>query len=72
MSELGYEQSSSTILSQDNTGAIQWAEGGGNFRRTKHVQIRYHHIRQLVQNGTIRVEYTPTNKMIADMLTKPL
>jgi hypothetical protein len=72
MSELGYEQSSSNILSQENSGVKQWAEGDGNFRRTKHVQIRYHHIRQLVQNGTIHVEYTPTNKMNADMLGEPL
>lgn len=40
--------------------------------RTKHIDIRHHFIRQLIQNGTITVVYCKTSDMIADMLTKAL
>jgi len=36
------------------------------------VDIRYHHIRELVDAGEIVIEECRTDKMIADMLTKPL
>ena len=38
--------------------------------RTKHIDIRYHFIRQHVQDGTIQLEYIPTDQMLADILTK--
>ena len=41
-------------------------------KRTKHFDIRYWFITDLVQRGVISIEYCPTLDMIADMLTKPL
>ena len=43
-----------------------------SFTRTKYIDIRYHHIRKTVQDGTIDIRYCRTNEMIADLLTKPL
>lgn len=40
--------------------------------RTKHLDIRYHFIRQHVEDGIIRLEYIPTADMVADGLTKAL
>uniref|UniRef100_A0A8C5DPP3 Kelch-like protein 10 n=1 Tax=Gouania willdenowi TaxID=441366 RepID=A0A8C5DPP3_GOUWI len=37
----------------------------------KHVDIKYHFIRSSVNNGDITLVYCPTNKMVADVLTKP-
>ena len=37
--------------------------------RTKHIDIRFHYIRELVQDGTISL---PIEDMMADILTKPL
>lgn len=58
----------------DNQSAIKIIENCYNkfHKRTKHIEIRYHHIRDLKQNGFINVLYMPTEKMDADMLTKPL
>ena len=40
--------------------------------RTNHIDIRYHYIHEAKQEGLIKVHYCPTNKMLADILTKPL
>ena len=40
--------------------------------RTKHIDIKFHYLRQLKEDGTIELEYCPTNEMPADLLTKPL
>ena len=39
---------------------------------TKHIEIKYHFIRELVSNGVVQLKYCPTEEMTADMLTKGL
>ncbi|KRX60102.1 Copia protein [Trichinella sp. T9] len=41
-------------------------------RRTKHIDIRYHFIRTEQEQGVVSVEYIPSDKQPADMLTKAL
>lgn len=41
-------------------------------KRTKHIDIRYHYIKDLIRNNGIKIEYLQTEKMVADVLTKPL
>lgn len=41
-------------------------------KRTKHIDIRYHFVKDLVQNGYVKVKYLQTESMVADVLTKPL
>ena len=56
----------STVLMEDNQGAIAIA-------RTKHIDIRYHYVREALQEGTLDLCYCPTEEMVADLLTnKPL
>lgn len=59
-------------LSSDNQACITIAEDPIAHRRTKHIDVRYHYIRQLISFGKARVSYVPTEDMIADVLTKPL
>lgn len=40
--------------------------------KLRHVDIHHHWLRQEVQNGRVLVEWVPTNKMVADGLTKLL
>ena len=61
-----------TVLMEDNQGAIAIAKNPIVHARTKHIDIRYHYIREAVQGRTIKLEYCPTNEMLADILTKPL
>lgn len=41
-------------------------------KRTKHIDLRYHFVKDLVQEKQINIKYLPTDQMIADVLTKPL
>ena len=56
----------------DNNGAIAASNGEKVTRNARHIDIRYHHVRDLVAKGVIDVLYTPSSKMTADGLTKPL
>ena len=41
-------------------------------KRTKHIDIKHHFIREAVKNKTVSLAYCLTDKMIADLFTKPL
>jgi hypothetical protein len=62
------------LLYNDNQSAISLAhaELGQFHARTKHIDIRYHLIREQIETGTLQVVYCPTNEMTADILTKAL
>jgi hypothetical protein len=38
----------------------------------KHIEIRYHYIRDMVQRGVVKLQYVGTDEPVADVLTKPL
>jgi hypothetical protein len=40
--------------------------------RTKHIEVRYHFLRDNVEKGNIDLIHVPTEKQFADILTKPL
>jgi hypothetical protein len=56
----------------DNQGAIALATLGSQNRRTRHINVRYHFIRDSIESGTITPHYTPTSDMLADGFTKAL
>jgi len=56
----------------DNTACIALAKDPVAHSRTKHIEVRYHYIRQLVAYGKTTLAYLPTEDMLADILTKPL
>jgi hypothetical protein len=60
------------IHGSDNQGAIALAENPVLHSRTKHIDIRYHFIRDALKNGDTVLKYIPTDEMPADVLTKAL
>ena len=40
--------------------------------KSKHIEIKYHYIRDMVQRGVVKLQYVAKNGQIADVLTKPL
>jgi hypothetical protein len=56
----------------DNQGAIALASNNKFHGRTKHIDLWYHYICELVKNGTLRLEYCPTDDNLADAFTKAL
>ncbi len=66
------EKLNTPILNMDNQGAIALGKNPVHHNRTKHIDIKYHFIREKVLNGEIDLRYCPTQDMIADTLTKAL
>lgn len=56
----------------DNQSAIALADNPENHARSKHIDVQFHYVRQLLAYNKISVEYCPTSHMVADALTKPL
>jgi hypothetical protein len=72
LEELGYQQTKIPML-VDSTCAMQMLkQGTGSFKRAKHIKVRYFWLKDLIDNGIIELIYTPTEELVADILTKPL
>ena len=60
------------IIMEDNQGAIALARNPISHSRTKHIDIRFHFVREAQEEGMIDIVYCPTSEMVADLFTKPL
>lgn len=72
LSECGFPQTNPTVIFEDNQGCIALSENPVHHPRTKHFDIQHHFVREKVQSKEIVLKYCPTNKMLADFLTKSL
>ncbi|SAM85251.1 uncharacterized protein UBRO_20885 [Ustilago bromivora] len=60
------------IIFTDNTGCIQVAKDPAMHSKLKHIDTKYHLIRDHVQEDDITIRYVKMGKNIADFLTKPV
>ena len=60
------------ILNCDNHGAIALAKDNKFYASTKYIDVRYHFIREAVEDGKVAVRYIPTGDNVSDIFTKPL
>ena len=60
----------SSLLYVDNQGTLALAKNPVQHQRSKHIDIRYHFIRNEVLSGTIKLAYIPTDLNLADIFTK--
>lgn len=60
------------VIFEDNQSCIKMTKNPVNHGRAKHIDIKFHHIRDEVKSGAVEVEYCETSKMLADVLTKGL
>ena len=56
----------------DNTSAINISKNLVQHSRTKHIEIQHHFIRNLVEDGTLTLEFIYTDDQKVDLFTKPL
>jgi len=61
-----------TTLHSDNQSAIALTKDHQYHARTKHIDIRFHFIRWVIEEGKVKLVYCPTNDMLADSFTKAL
>ena len=69
--ELGIQQGG-VQLHCDSQSAIFLAKNQVYYARTKHIDVRFHKIRELVSSGELLLEKIHTSENAADMLTKPV
>jgi hypothetical protein len=72
MKELECEASKPLLLRIDNKSAISLAKNPISHGRSKHIETKYHFIREQVSNEMIEIQYCPTELQLADDFTKAL
>ena len=56
----------------DNQSYINLTENPMFHDKSKHIEIKYHYIQDMVQRGVVKLQYLPTEEQVVDVLTKPL
>ena len=71
LKELGYKEGKTTIL-EDNQACISMSKNPAQHARTKHIDVRYHFVRERIEQQELELDYVPTKDNTADMFTKGL
>ena len=69
---LGFSQEIPTEILVDNRSAMALAKNPVFHERSKHIDTRYHFIREHVKNGEVKLVHCKTQDQVADIFTKPL
>jgi gag-polypeptide of LTR copia-type len=72
LGELDHDVSHPTPLFNDNQGSIHLAKNADHHARTKHIDVKYHYIRQELIKRTITLNHVSTRDNVADLFTKAL
>ncbi|CAJ2661986.1 unnamed protein product [Trifolium pratense] len=70
ITEISNVECSSVTLKVDNLSAINLAKNPVAHGRSKHIEMRFHYLREQVSNGRLKLEHCRTELQIADVLTK--
>ena len=70
--ELGYPQEFPILIKGDNDGSISMVKNHQFHNRSKHIAIRWHWVRELVEQGLVSIESCRDPQQTADVLTKAL
>lgn len=72
MKFLGMEQKLPMIVNVDNVGAIYLAQSATTSNRTKHIDVRYHFVREFIEDGIVKIIFVRSEENDADIFTKNL
>ena len=73
LGDLGEMTSNEAIkMYEDNQGSIALGNNPEFHKKTKHIDICYHFVREKVESDEAVLKYCPTQDMLADMMTKPI
>ena len=72
LNDLKIDTKGSIEIMEDNQSTIAMAKSSVGHKRTKHIDIKHHFIKETVQTGKITLSYCPTANMLADIFTKRL
>ena len=69
---LSGQSSEPTVIHCDNQSCVKMSINPVQHDRTKHVEMKYHYVREMVQRRAVELQYIPTDQQIAEVLTKLL
>ena len=72
LTTIGFPQLQASNVYEDNQSAINLAIAPHIPRKSRHIHVRHHYIRRLVEDGLVNLIHLPTSSMTADLLTKAL
>jgi hypothetical protein len=72
LNHLHLTQSVSTIINCDNSSSIKLSKNPIMHGRCKHIDVRYHFLRDLSKDGTIELKFCKSQEQLADIMTKAL
>ena len=72
LSDLGVDIVKPISLKEDNQAAIAFSKNPGDHKRSKHIDTRYHFVREKVASGELTLDYIPTDAQLADIFIKAL
>ena len=61
-----------TCIWCDNQSCMKLSENPVFHDRSKHIEIKYYYIMDMVQRGAVRLQFVIIEDQVADVLTKPL
>ena len=69
---MNFNQEKPTEIRVDNKSAIELAKNPVHHERSKHIDVRFHSIREHVKNGEVEMTHVASRDQVADIFTKPL
>ncbi|TXG67955.1 hypothetical protein EZV62_009230 [Acer yangbiense] len=72
LEKLGHPQDKRTTVLCDNSSTIKLSKNPVIHGRSKHIDVRFHFLRDLTKDGIIELKHCCTQEQIADIMTKPL
>jgi hypothetical protein len=72
MHDMVEQRQGATTIFIDNKSAIQLCKNPVFHDKSKHIELRYHFIRECIDAGKVDVDYVSTDNQLADILTKSL
>jgi len=72
LEKLGHAHGDSTAIFCDNSSTIKLSENPVMHGRSKHIDVRFHFLRDLTKERTVELIYCGTQDQVADVMNKPL
>ncbi|KAI3713826.1 hypothetical protein L1987_72412 [Smallanthus sonchifolius] len=72
LEEISNEELGTIEIQCDNSSTIKLSKNPVLHRKTKHIDVRYHYLRDLVNEEIIKLLFCPTADQVADVMTKPV
>lgn len=72
LEKLSLEESECTTILCDNNSTIKLSKNPVLHGRSKHIDVRFHFLRDLTRDGVVELAYCGTQDQLADVMTKPL